>query len=287
MTPPYDPADPSPWHALALDDSVPFTASAKAAYLKDQQRWSRRYLFHLIRPLVRVLFVIIRLVRMLLPGPPNGNGALHHFIHWGLKTFVTPEANALVLRHFHVGTEVLDFLQANAGPVEIDIPPLRPTRLAELKDNLFLLHDLNVFNFIIQLNQSLDAQGRRLEKPASLDLSMISDDFGLEAMPAGPLNIIDLQTAIEVYTMMYALFLPKAAFERASHSLQFDETFAAYVATILDDPRALGLVRNRGPLTAVTTLDTADRVMLHGVDAEALHGALVRLKRARSLKVAA
>lgn len=276
----YDPNDPSPWLALALDDSIPFTPSAKAAYLKDQQRWSRRYLFHLIRPIVRALFIVIRLIRMLLPGPPEGNGALHHFIHWGLKTFVTPEANALVLRHFHVGTEVLEFLQANAGPVEIEIPALRPTRLAELKDNLFLLHDLNVFNFIIQLNQSLEKQGRRLTRPERLDLSMISDDFGLQAMPAGPLNIIDLQTAIEVYTMMYALFLPKAAFERASHSLQFDETFAAYTAVILDDPRALGLVRNRGPLTAMTTLNTADRVMLHGVDAEALHGALVRLKQA-------
>ncbi|MDO9337222.1 MAG: hypothetical protein Q7T61_12530 [Caulobacter sp.] len=287
MTPPYDPADPSPWLALALDDTTPFTASAKTAYLKDQQRWSRRYLFHLIRPVVRVLFVLIRLVRMLLPGAPDGNAALHGFIHWGLKTFVTPEANALVLRHFHVGTEVLEFLQANAGPVEIDIPPLRPTKLADLKANLFLLHDLNVFNLIIQLNQSLAAQGRRLSKPAVLDLSMISDDFGLEALPDGPLNIIDLQTAIEVYTVMYALFLPKAAFERASHSLQFDETFAAYVGVILDEPRAMGLVRNRGPLTAMTTLGTADRVMLHGVDAEALHGALVRLKQAQTMRSAA
>ena len=53
------------------------------------------------------------------------------------------------LRHFHIGTEILAFIRANAGPgVTAETMPLRPRALKDLEDNVFLQHDLNVFNFI-------------------------------------------------------------------------------------------------------------------------------------------
>ena len=167
---------------------------------------SRRWLFPVARPFIFAFFLLVKLLRALSPRRPNLNRMLHELIHWGLKTFASPEANTLILRHFSIGTEILAFIKANAGPVTIDSWPLRPLRLADLQDNVFLQHDLNIFNFIIQLNASLRAQGRDLAPVERPDFSMISDEpFPLAPLPNGPLNMIDVQTAVEAYTPLYAL----------------------------------------------------------------------------------
>jgi len=218
-------------------------------------------------------------VRGISPHHPNLNGALHRLIHWGLKTFCTPEANTLILRHFHVGTELLAFIKANAGPVEIDTVPLRPRTLKDLEDNVFLQHDLNVFNFIIQLNASLRAQGRDLVPVDKPDFSMISDaPFDLAPLPRGRLNFADAQTAIEVYTPLYALMLPRADFIRAAQSLQLDETVAIYIGKILGTDYHMSFVKNGHPLVPLSTLQAGYRLMMHGLDCEAFHGWLRLLK---------
>ena len=55
---------------------------------------------------------------------------------------------------------------------------------------------------------------------------------------AAPLdNFIDLQTAIELFTPVYQLFLTDNDFWRATNSLQLDETIGLYVATLLGSRR--------------------------------------------------
>jgi hypothetical protein len=186
-----------------------------------------------------------------------------------LKNFASPEANMLILRHFTLATELLAFIKANAGPVEIDSWPLRPTRLADLRDNVFLQHDLNIYNFIIQLNAGLRAQGRDLIPVQQPDFSAITDGpIALEPLPAGPLNVIDVQTAIEAYTPMYALFLPREDFVRAANSLQLDEIIAIYIAKILGTDYHLAFMKNGHPLVPLSTLQAGYRLMMHGLDVE-------------------
>lgn len=277
----HDPRDPDPWLALWLDQSLPIDEGAKRALLMGARSWSRRWLFPVSRPLVILFFMVVKVLRAISPRHPNLNGLLHRTIHWGLRTFGTPETNTLILRHFHVGTELLAFMKANAGPVEVSSHPLRPTKLKDIEDNLFLQHDLNVFNFIIELNRSLRAQGRQLEPPARLDFSMISDEFApFEEFPKGPLNKIDVQTAVEFYTPLYALMLPREDFVRAAHSLQLDETVAIYIARILGTDYHLNFIKNGHPMVAVSTLQAGYRLMMHGLDCEALHGWL-RVMKAR------
>jgi hypothetical protein len=275
----YDPNDPDPWLALYLDQSLPIAPVAKNALLKGNRSWSRRWMFPIVRPAVFGFFLFVKLLRGISPHHPNLNGPLHKLIHWGLKTFCTPEANTLILRHFHVGTELLAFIKANAGPVEVETIPLRPRTLKDLEDNVFLQHDLNVFNFIIQLNASLRAQGRDLAPVDNLDFSMISDaPFELAPLPKGPLNFVDVQTAIEVYTPLYALFLPRADFIRAANSLQLDETVAIYIAKILGADYHLAFIKNGHPLVQLSTLQAGYRLMMHGLDCEGLHGWLRMIK---------
>ena len=271
----YDPADPDPWLALELDQSLPILPVAKAALLGGNRSWSRRWLYPVMRPLLLTFFVLVKLLRGLSPHRPNLNRSLHRLIHWGLRSFCAPGANTLILRHFHIGTELLAFIKANAGPVQVETVTLRPRTLKDLEDNVFLQHDINIYNFIIQLNASLRAQGRDLVPAARPDFSMISeDDFDLAPLPAGPLNIVDVQTAIESYTPLYALCLPRADFTRAVNSLQLDETIAIYIGKILGSDYHMAFVRNGHPLVQLSTLEAGYRLMWDPLESTCRHASL-------------
>ncbi len=275
----FNPKDPDPWLALWLDRGLPIADEAKLALLRGNRSWSRRWMLPIVRPFVFTFFVFVKVLRGITPHHPNLNGLLHKTIHWGLRTFATPDANTLIMRHFHIGTELLAFIKANAGPVTIETVPLRPTTLKALEDNVFLQHDLNVFNFIIQLNISLREQGRDLTPVGEPDFSMISDAIApFENLPKTWHNFVDAQTAIEFYTPLYALMLPRADFVRASNSLQLDETIGVYMAKILGTEYHLAFIKNGHPLVPLSTLEAGFRLMMHGLDCEALHGWLRAMK---------
>jgi hypothetical protein len=275
----FDPRDPDPWLALWLDRSLPIAEEAKTALLVGNRSWSRRWMFNIVRPFIFIFFLLVKILRGISPHWPNLNGFLHRSIHWGLATFGSPQANTLIVRHFNIGTELLAFIKANAGPVTVETVPLRPKVLKDLEDNVFLQHDLNVFNFIIQLNLCLREQGRDLEPVHTLDLSMISlEPFDVGPFPKRWLNFVDVQTAIEFYTPLYALMLPRADFIRAAQSLQLDETVAIYIAKILGTDYHLAFMKNGHPLVPLSTLQAGYRLMMHGLDCEGLHGWLRMLK---------
>ena len=276
----FDPANPDPWLALYLDQSLPIDDEAKKALLHGTASWSRYWMFNIIRPLVFIFFLFVKILRGLSPTFPNLNGTLHNAIYWGLRLFATPQTNLLIMRHFHIGTEILAFIKANAGVGAIDTVPLRPRRLKDLRDNVFLQHDLNVYNFIIQLNAGLRDQGRELEVVAAPDFSMITDGpFPIEPTKSGLFNFCDVQTAVEVYTPLYALLLPRDDFIRAANSLQLDEPMAVYLAKILGSEYHLAFVKNGHPMVPLSTLQAGYRLMMHGLDCEGLHGWLRMLKR--------
>lgn len=103
----------------------------------------------------------------------------------------------------------------------------------------------------------------------------------MAALASGPLNVVDLQTAIELYTPLYALFLSDQDFWRASNSLQLDDIIAIYIDRILNTQLHVALVHNRHPMVPRSTLEAGFRLTLHGLDAKALHGSL-RAAKARA-----
>ncbi|MES2032679.1 MAG: hypothetical protein V4466_00760 [Pseudomonadota bacterium] len=276
----HDPNDPDPWLALWLDRSLPLDEDAKKALVTGNASYSRSFLLPALRPVIFLLFLVVHLVRRVFVHWPNFNGGLHRLIHWGLRTFGSPQTNLLILRHFHIGTELLAFIKANAGVDGVSSRPLRPTRLKDLEDNVFLQHDLNVFNFVIELNQGLKAQDRELTPVARPDFSMITDGpFAFEPFPDKPWNFADVQTAVEIYTPLYALMLPRHDFVRAVNSLQLDEVIAIYIARILGSDYHMNFIKNGHPLVPLSTFGAGKRLMLHGLDCEGLHGWLRTMKR--------
>ena len=274
----HDERDPNPWYALYLDQSTPLPDPVKAAWLRDSSSGSRQYLLPLIRPLARTSIVLIQLLKLLVPRNWSHSKLLHRTLAFSMNRFVSPEANWFILRHFHLGSQVLAFVAANS-PAPVSTSPLTPNTIDDVKDDLFLVHDLNQFNFVIRLNTALRAQGASLQPVAQPDFSMVSEPpLQLADMPKRWTNLLDLQSAIEIYTPVYQLLLTDNDFWRASNSLQLDETVALYVATILAAPQYLVLLNNKHPLVPLSTLRAGHRLVLHGLSTEMLHSLLTRMK---------
>jgi hypothetical protein len=274
----HDPRDPDPWLALSLDQSLPVDSEAKRALVHTQSSWSRRWLFPFVRVGARMALIANHALRAVLPPSWSSSRLLHRAIVWGLRRFVSPAANHLILRHFHVGSEILAFIAANVPGFTPQTVKLRPRRLDDLLPHAFVQHDINLYNFVIGLNAHL--QGEPLRTPARVDFSAITDGpFDIEPLPVGRLNFVDLQSAIEAYTPVYQLLLSARDFRRATDSLQLDETVALYVGTILGSTANLAFVANRHPLVPESTLSAARRLVLHGLAAEQLHYHLRLLKR--------
>ncbi|MCT9809440.1 hypothetical protein N0K08_02210 [Acidovorax sp. Be4] len=275
----WDERDPSPWLALYLDQSTPLPDEVKAAWLRDCSSSSRQFFLPLVRPMARVSMILIQLLKIFLPKRWSHSMLLHRLLALSMNRFVSPEANWLIMRHFHLGSQVLAFVAANA-PVAVTATPLTPMVIDDVKDELFLRHDLNLFNFVIRLNKALRTENKELLPVPEPDFSMLRQpDLRLEDMPRGKLNLLDLQSAIEIYTPVYQLLLTDNDFWRASNSLQLDETVAIYCAKILASPEHLVLLNNKHPLVPMTTLYAAYRLVLHGLSSEMLHSLLMRMAR--------
>lgn len=282
---PHDPGNPNPWQALWLDRSTPLTAGVKEAWLRDSSTVSRQFLLPFVRPFARALIALMQVIKAVTPAWLASSRILHRILARALAIFATPEANWLILRHFWIGSENLAFLRANIRGADIPLNPLLPKDLPDLRDDLFIKHDLNLFNFITNLNLRLDQQGiRGIEPNGELDFSMISDDglFPIAPQNDGWFNKIDLQTCIDLFTPLYQFFLSDRDFWRSVHSLQLDETIGIYAATVLDKPDALILVNNKHPMVVPPTWTAGYRLVLHGLSSEMLHALLVGEKRKRA-----
>ena len=275
----HDDRDPNPWLALYLDNSIPINKATKLALMRDNDSKSRRYLLPFIAFFSKILMMIIHVFKFFFPKLINSSKVLHRILSWGLKNFVSRDANLLIFRHFHVGSEILSFIASNIEGIEAKTNPIKPRNFEDVKDDIFLKHDLNLYNFVININRQLKEKNIILKGKEVLDMSMITEDqFDHIQFPNKWTNILDLRSAIELFTPFYQLFLTANDFVRASNSLQLDETIAIYSSKILDSPAHLGLVNNRHPMVPETTFSAAYRLVLHGLAAETLHEILVSIK---------
>ena len=282
LSEPHDVRDPSPWRALYLDRSIPIAEDCKRAWLEDLSSRSRQFLLPLVRPLARATIVLFQLIKIVVPKRFTSSALLHRLLEWNMRTWLSPNANTLIFRHFYLGSEILQFIARNTRGVSMSPVPLQPTRLKEVRNHVYLQHDLNLFNFVIEINRQLSEQNLELAPIDELDFSCITDGpLPIEPMPDRWTNFIDLQTAIELYTPVYQLLLTDNDFWRASNSLQLDETIGLYVAKLLGTPQTTALINNKHPMVPMSTLRAGYRLVLHGLATETQHAILVRFKRER------
>src|SRR5207247_6225974 len=132
---------------------------------------------------------------------------LHRLLVWGLKTWVSPEANRLILRHFHLGSQITAFIACNVEGVNVPLSPLEPANLDALRDHLFLRHDLNLYNFVLELNKQLREKGARSERRPRIDFGPIREPLPFDPLPNRSTNVLDPETAMELFNPASPLFL--------------------------------------------------------------------------------
>jgi len=283
---PHDPKDPSPWRALYLDQSLPLAEECKRAWLEDLSSRSRQFLLPVVRPLARLTIVMFQLLKIVMPKRLTSSAVLHRLLEWNMRTWLSPNANLLIFRHFHLGSQILEFIARNTRGVDVKTSPLTPRRLEEVRNHLYLQHDINLFNFVIALNEQLRERGLGLAPVEELDFSCITEGLlPIQPMPDRWSNFIDLQTAIEIYTPIYQLLLTDNDFWRASNSLQLDETIGLYVARLLGTSWTPALINNRHPLVPMSTMGAGFRLVLHGLATETQHALLVRCKHEQAQRL--
>lgn len=275
----HNPEDPEVWTALAFDQSLPMDPEAKAAWLKETSRWSRQYLQPLCKPFLLLLLAVIQVYKFIFPNFGTSSKLLHKLIVRGLHRFVTPEGNYLFVRHFHLGTQVLQFLCRNIDGVEVDTKPLFPRKLNEFEDELILKHDINLYNFIIDVNRELQTKNIEMNAKSKIDFSCLhKPEIKVSDYPNAWTNFVDIHTAIDFILPLFQILLTDRQFWRSTHSLQLDETIGLYFARLFGLHNRLHLVNNRHPLSPVSTGEASFRLVLHSLSTEILHAMLIEMK---------
>ncbi len=129
--------DPNHWDALYFDPAIPVDSTAKAYMVKDLQSWSRRYLLIPIKLFANLALALIMVLKRLLPFQFRNYWLMHQMAVGFLNTFTTPEACYLIVRHFGIGSNIINFLIDNGPDPTLPHSTLYPRRVEDLAANAF------------------------------------------------------------------------------------------------------------------------------------------------------
>jgi hypothetical protein len=190
---------------------------------------------------------------------------------WFLRRFVSPDAVSLLIRHFIVETNLLNFCVRNAGVPGVAEISLRPTTLADLGNHAVIEHDLNVYRVLFALG-SAGVPGPRAG--AGLDFGMLAvPDIDPEPRTRRLLHL-DIQTALCVMNIPFAFCLTPAQYRRAVHSLRLDTSLLSVLAAVTGDNAFLGWRAGFPPVRVDSNVDVPLAVYEHAVLCECAHARL-------------
>jgi len=270
-------AEPSIWDAILGDPTLPLDRDTRRLVVRDQQRWSRTWLYPLARVVSRLAVTLIVLLKRLVPVRLSAHGTMDRLCVWFLRRVVSPEAGTLLIRHFIIESNLLNFIARNAGLPGVRRADLLPTTLPGLGNRAVIEHDLNVYRLITDLGRAAGAARPRRRPLPELDLSMLTVP-PIDAEPATRRFLrLDVQTALCLMNIPFALCLTAGEYRRAVHSMRLDETLLAAMAAITGDATFLAW-RPRGFLVRVDSqVDVPLAVYEHAVICEYAHAHLLAL----------
>jgi hypothetical protein len=270
---------PSLWQVMAVDPSIPMDRATLQLVISDQRRPSRTFLYPWMRVLSRLAVAAIVIGKRAFPVRFCAHATMDRMCLWFLRRFVSPTAVRLLIRHFIVETSLLNFCVRNAGLAGVAEVSLRPVTLADLGNHAVIEHDLNVYRVLLALGSAVTLSGSR---PADLDFGMLTI---LEIDPepqARRLLQLDIQTALCLMNIPFALCLTPAQYRRAVHSMRLDTSLLSVLAELTGDStflhwRAVGL-----PVRVDSNVDVPAMVYEHALLCEYAHARLCQLRDARA-----
>jgi len=265
-------SDPPLWEAVVADPSVPLEREVVQMIADDQRRWTRTWLYPVARPVSRILAVLIVAAKRLTPVRWTAHRLMDRLCLWFLRRFVSPLAVELLIRHFVIETNLLNFIVRNTA-TELEPVALRPTDLAGLGNRAVIEHDINVYVVLAALDM----------KPAGpLDTVPLNySDLDMPVLDPEPgrrrLMRLDIQTALCLMNLPFAACLTPDEYRRAVHSMRFDDSILALLADLTGDPTFLRWQNGDLSVRADSNTDVPRAVYRHAVVCEYAHARLVKL----------
>lgn len=269
-----DRKNPNTWDALYLDAAIPVDPVAKAYMIRDLRSWTRVFLFLPIKLFANFSLALILVFKRLLPFQFSNYALMHRMAAWFLNTFVSPEACYLIVRHICLGSNIVNFLIENGPDPTIEPSKLYPSTVKDLAENAFLEHDLILYNFVLDYNEAQRKHPNWIHEVRDRGLTYTSIqpvNVEIDVTRRGWLQVLDLESAIELFKIIYSFWLTCDEFERAVLSLEFDENFGCYISAITGDYNWNHVITNRHPLAPESPFAAAHNLLLHGIITEYLH----------------
>ena len=263
-------SDPSMWEAIYSDPSVPLDRALVRQIIDDQRRLSRRWLYPIARVVSRVLVALISVVKRVLPFRWMPLHTMDTLCVWFLRRFVSPDAVELLIRHFVIETNLVNFIIRNTS---VQMPPvtLRPETLSGLGDQAVVEHDVNVYDVLIALD------GVPLTRPETLDFQQLDiPRLDAERGRRRLLNL-DIQTALCFMNIPFSMALTVEEYRRAVHSMKFDDSFLEILTTITGDDTFRAWKVGALSLWMDSNVDVPQMVYRHALVCEYAHARLVKL----------
>ncbi|WP_426321660.1 DUF6999 family protein [Microbacterium sp. E-13] len=263
-------SDPSMWEAVYADPSVPLDRALVRQIIDDQRRMSRRWLYPIARVFSRVLVAVISIIKRVIPFRWMPLRTMDWLCVWFLRNFVSPDAVELLIRHFVIETNLVNFIIRNTA-IEMDPVTLRPESLSGLGDQAVVEHDVNVYDLLIALD------GVALTPPEQLDFRQL-DIPPLDAERRHRrLLKLDIQTALCFMNIPFSMALTVEEYRRAVHSIRFDDSFLEILALVTDDDTFRHWKLAGMSLWMDSNVDVPRMVYRHALVCEYAHAHLVKL----------
>jgi hypothetical protein len=261
-------------------------------------------LYPWIRLLSRVAVTLIVAGKRACPVRFSAHATMDRVCLWFLRRFVAPDAVTLLIRHFIVETNLLNFCARNsprAGDPRDQASPragdprdeasrqagdrpgevsLRPATIADLGDRAVIQHDLNVYRVLFDLGSQPCGGAPMAGQPGLAGL-----DFGMLGVPpidpepaTRRLVSLDIQTALCLMTIPFAACLTPAEYRRAVHSLRLDASLLHRLAAVTGDATFLAWRPAGLPVRVDSNVDVPQLVYEHAVICEYAHARLCQLR---------
>ena len=240
-----DRVNPSLWEAMAVDPNLHVSPESMALQIRNLRRYQRLFLAPVIRAVCGVIIRNGIRIKRVLPHSLGSERALNWLAPRFLANWCSPESLELILRHFAVESNLINFVARNCGAEdvhEVGLYPRSAWDVAAHTDadgstlNAVVRHDANIFNLVIDLGESETADVFTQRSLDELDFSMLEiPDLDIDPGRRRTMNL-DLESALHLTVATLLIFMDLRTAERAVNSFQLDESLFASLANLTGDP---------------------------------------------------
>lgn len=229
--------NPSLFDYMAADPALPIDRELRVAMARDLSRWTRKYIFPTFRLFCLLAIHLTLIVKRILPVQLKSERLLSWGSVWFGKHFVSAEAQRVILRHFVIESQLVNFIARNAGGGDVpecDLFPIRAEELGHVNGrNAVVRHDVNTFNLLLDLGEAPRADVWSRRELHELDFSDLEMP---ELEISGPrFCALDLMTSLYATALWIAVCLDERTTERAINSFQLDESLMGILTNLTGD----------------------------------------------------